>query len=125
MQRPGLIAKDADTPNLLGGQLYYPCRSNGEGSEPSPPIARSRLIQPNLAEVGLVSRIHAVVLNLWLDVDVELAPVGLDDDAGTLKGLLDVLHQHLALFRVGNPQGVGDLLVEIRIGIGRLVPGLA
>src|SRR4029450_9285834 len=47
------------------------------------------------------------------------------NDARILKDRLDVLHQLLALAGVGDGEGGIELLVEVRIRIGRLVPRLA
>ncbi len=69
-----------------------------------------------LSICSLEGLVHREAVHLSAVVPVELAPVGLDDDARILEDLLDVLHHLLALVGVGDRQRLVQLLVEVRIG---------
>ena len=75
-------------PAGLGSAVDHPLRRSGEGPRP---LSRSRrrsgaFVEPDLAEVVLEGRVHAVVLHRRRRMVVELAPVGLHDDARNPAG---------------------------------------
>src|SRR5438874_1445826 len=86
------------------------------GSERAPSqagVVTPSRVDPGVFEIGLVEGMHAVVLHLRRAMVGQRQPVGLDDDAGILDDLLEVLHQLLARFRVGRRQRLLELGVEV------------
>src|SRR5689334_8781843 len=82
-------------------------------------------VEPDALEMRLVEGMHAVIHHRFRAMVVERQPIGLDDNARILKNLLEILHDDLALVRIRDGQRLLELGVELRIGIGGLVPGLA
>src|SRR6476646_3661374 len=87
--------------------------------------ARSRLVEPDLLEMMLEVRMHPQVLHVFGVVQIERAPEWLDEDARILEDGFDVLHQLLALCRIGHGQRFAELLVEFRVAVAGLVPRLS
>src|SRR5262245_16465553 len=105
---------------------FFMCLSPGcpgEVSLPLPELRSLSFVQPDLVDLQFEGLVHEEALHIVRVVSVKLAPERLDNDARILKDRLDLLHHLLALAGVGDGEGGIDFLVEVRVRIGRLVPG--